>query len=118
MTAYLFGAIPGAFTFGKKGGKRSRFMTHFMFLSVLLSAIALCCGSNLAQQTEASGPPTVGVPGDTAFGTLQQGYLEASNVDEGLIPVYSNALALRNGLLPPPPLTFIVNEDEGVIFFA
>jgi flagellar basal-body rod protein FlgG len=38
-------------------------------------------GSNLAQQTAASGPPTVGVPGDTAFGTIQQGYLESSNVD-------------------------------------
>ena len=38
-------------------------------------------GSNLTQQTVASGPPTVGVPGDTAFGTLQQGYLESSNVD-------------------------------------
>jgi flagellar basal-body rod protein FlgG len=38
-------------------------------------------GSNLAQQTSASGPPTVGVPGDPAFGTLHQGYLESSNVD-------------------------------------
>jgi flagellar basal-body rod protein FlgG len=38
-------------------------------------------GSNLYQQTAASGPPTVGVPGDTAFGLIQQGYLEASNVD-------------------------------------
>jgi len=38
-------------------------------------------GNNLYQQTAASGPPTVGVPGDTAFGTIQQGYLEASNVD-------------------------------------
>jgi flagellar basal-body rod protein FlgG len=38
-------------------------------------------GNNLFQQTAASGPPTVGVPGDTAFGILQQGYLEASNVD-------------------------------------
>ncbi|MGO8798194.1 MAG: flagellar basal-body rod protein FlgG [Roseiarcus sp.] len=38
-------------------------------------------GGNLVQQTAASGPPTVGVPGDTAFGTIQQGYLEASNVD-------------------------------------
>jgi len=38
-------------------------------------------GSNLAQQTAASGQPTVGVPGDTAFGTIQQGYLESSNVD-------------------------------------
>jgi flagellar basal-body rod protein FlgG len=38
-------------------------------------------GSNYFQQTAASGQPTVGVPGDTSFGTLQQGYLEASNVD-------------------------------------
>jgi flagellar basal-body rod protein FlgG len=38
-------------------------------------------GSNLYQQTAASGPPTVGVPGDTAFGVIEQGYLEASNVD-------------------------------------
>jgi flagellar basal-body rod protein FlgG len=38
-------------------------------------------GSNLFQQTAASGQPTVGVPGDTAFGIMQQGYLESSNVD-------------------------------------
>ncbi len=38
-------------------------------------------GSNLFQQTAASGQPQVGVPGDTAFGIIQQGYLEASNVD-------------------------------------
>ena len=38
-------------------------------------------GGNYFQQTQASGPPTVGVPGDTAFGILQQGYVEASNVD-------------------------------------
>jgi flagellar basal-body rod protein FlgG len=38
-------------------------------------------GSNLFQQTAASGQPTTGVPGDTAFGVLQQGYLESSNVD-------------------------------------
>jgi flagellar basal-body rod protein FlgG len=38
-------------------------------------------GNNLYQQTAASGPPNVGVPGDTSFGVIQQGYLEASNVD-------------------------------------
>jgi flagellar basal-body rod protein FlgG len=38
-------------------------------------------GSNLFQQTAASGQPAVGVPGDTAFGVIQQGYVEASNVD-------------------------------------
>jgi flagellar basal-body rod protein FlgG len=41
----------------------------------------LALGSNLFQQTAASGPPTVGIPGDTAFGVVQQGYVEASNVD-------------------------------------
>jgi flagellar basal-body rod protein FlgG len=38
-------------------------------------------GGNLYQQTEASGTPTAGVPGDPGFGTVNQGYLEASNVD-------------------------------------
>lgn len=38
-------------------------------------------GGNLFQQTAASGQPNVGVPGDTAFGVIQQAYLEASNVD-------------------------------------
>jgi flagellar basal-body rod protein FlgG len=38
-------------------------------------------GDNLFQETEASGAAIVGVPGDPAYGTLQQGYLEGSNVD-------------------------------------
>jgi flagellar basal-body rod protein FlgG len=38
-------------------------------------------GGNLFKETEASGQPVVGVPGDPGFGTLSQGYLEASNVD-------------------------------------
>ena len=38
-------------------------------------------GGNLFQQTAASGQPNVGVPGDTSYGIIQQGYLEASNVD-------------------------------------
>jgi len=41
----------------------------------------LALGGNLFQQTAASGQPQVGVPGETAFGTIQQGYVEASNVD-------------------------------------
>ena len=41
----------------------------------------LALGGNLFQQTAASGAPNVGVPGDTAFGVIQQSYLEASNVD-------------------------------------
>lgn len=38
-------------------------------------------GGNLYRQTQASGGPLVGVPGDTGFGSVKQGYLEASNVD-------------------------------------
>ena len=38
-------------------------------------------GSNLFSETEASGAPVAGVPGDPGFATIQQGYLEASNVD-------------------------------------
>jgi flagellar basal-body rod protein FlgG len=38
-------------------------------------------GSNLFQETEASGQPTVANPGQPGFGSLKQGYLEASNVN-------------------------------------
>ena len=41
----------------------------------------LALGNNLFQETGASGTANVGVPGDTSFGVIQQGYLEASNVD-------------------------------------
>lgn len=38
-------------------------------------------GENLWIETGASGPPVEGIPGEQAFGTLKQGYYEASNVD-------------------------------------
>jgi flagellar basal-body rod protein FlgG len=38
-------------------------------------------GSNTFLETEASGPPLVGVPGEDGLGTLRQGYLEQSSVD-------------------------------------
>lgn len=38
-------------------------------------------GSNLFSETEASGTAVAGVPGDPGYATVQQGYLEASNVD-------------------------------------
>ena len=38
-------------------------------------------GSNLFKESGASGPPTTGTPGSVGFGTLLQGYTEASNVD-------------------------------------
>lgn len=37
-------------------------------------------GSNLYKETLASGPPELGNPGENGFGTLNQGYLELSNV--------------------------------------
>lgn len=38
-------------------------------------------GDNLFRETTASGPANVGVPGDPGFATIEQGYLESSNVD-------------------------------------
>ena len=38
-------------------------------------------GGNLLKETAASGPATTGTPGTAGFGTLLQGYTEASNVD-------------------------------------
>jgi len=38
-------------------------------------------GGNLYRETTASGTPVVGLPGDPSFGTVEQGYLELSNVD-------------------------------------
>ena len=37
-------------------------------------------GSNLYKETSASGTPQLGTPGQNGFGTLNQGYLELSNV--------------------------------------
>ena len=37
-------------------------------------------GDNLLAETEASGTPTTGTPGDNEFGTIQGGFLERSNV--------------------------------------
>lgn len=38
-------------------------------------------GDNLFEETAASGPAVAGVPGDPGFGTIEQFYLENSNVD-------------------------------------
>jgi len=41
----------------------------------------LAQGDNLLLETEASGPPTTGVPGVDSIGTLQQYFIETSNVN-------------------------------------
>ena len=38
-------------------------------------------GDNLFQQTQSSGAPQAGVPGAAGYGTIQQGFLETSNVN-------------------------------------
>lgn len=38
-------------------------------------------GDNLFRETPASGTANLGIPGDPGFGTIEHGYLEASNVD-------------------------------------
>lgn len=38
-------------------------------------------GSNLLRESQASGPATVAVPGTDGFGSIEQGFLERSNVD-------------------------------------
>ncbi|MBO6575835.1 MAG: flagellar basal-body rod protein FlgG [Rhodothermales bacterium] len=38
-------------------------------------------GGNLYEQTDTSGEPFIGTPGQDGLGTIMQGYLEASNVD-------------------------------------
>lgn len=38
-------------------------------------------GGNLFEQTESSGEPTIGTPGQDGLGTLRQGFLEDANVD-------------------------------------
>jgi flagellar basal-body rod protein FlgG len=38
-------------------------------------------GDNLFQETPASGAANIGIPGDPGYATIEQGYLEASNVD-------------------------------------
>ncbi|HUT30657.1 MAG TPA: flagellar basal-body rod protein FlgG [Sedimentisphaerales bacterium] len=37
-------------------------------------------GDNMLAETEASGTPTTGTPGESGFGTIQSGFLEKSNV--------------------------------------
>ena len=59
---------------------------HLLAAAVVL-AILTCAGTAAASdlvwtaQTAASGTANVGVPAEQSFGSIQQGYVEASNVD-------------------------------------
>lgn len=52
-------------------------------------------GGNLFATTDASGPPTITNPGLTGVGTLQQGYLEQSNVS--VVQEFINLIAAQRG---------------------
>jgi flagellar basal-body rod protein FlgG len=53
----------------------------------------MALGGNLFQPTAASGQAVTGVPGDPGFGHINQGYLEASNVDP--VSEISNMIAAQ-----------------------
>ncbi len=50
-------------------------------------------GNNLLNETQASGAATTGNPGTTAFGTIQQGFLETSNVN--IVSEITNLIAAQ-----------------------
>ena len=73
QTGLVTATVPGQTTQQQLG--------QLTIASFVNEAGLLALGGNYFQQTTASGQPTVGVPGDTSFGIIQQGYVEASNVD-------------------------------------
>ena len=51
-------------------------------LATFVNSVGLLkLGENLYQETDGSGPPCTGNPGQNGVGVLRQGFLEASNVD-------------------------------------
>lgn len=67
-----------AFFDGQTGGQQIGAITLASFTNEKgLEAI----GGNLFRETQASGPPIIGVPGLEGRGSLRQGYLEESSVD-------------------------------------
>jgi len=53
---------------------------QFQFAKFVNPAGLHAVGGDIYQETVASGTPILGNPGSTGFGTVQQGYLESSNV--------------------------------------
>jgi flagellar basal-body rod protein FlgG len=54
---------------------------QFQLATFANEAGLLAIGDNLYLETPASGAATTGVPGDTGYGKMQQGFLETSNVN-------------------------------------
>ncbi|SHJ05420.1 flagellar basal-body rod protein FlgG [Wenxinia saemankumensis] len=69
VTAYFADAVQG------------QFLGQFTLSSFTNARGLEAIGSNLFLETEASGPPLGGTPGQDGLGMLRQGYLEESSVD-------------------------------------
>ncbi|MCV2401505.1 flagellar basal-body rod protein FlgG [Marinomonas sp. C2222] len=70
-------------------------------------------GQNIYQETNASGPPIVGVPGTDSLGTISQGMLEASNVNsvEELVNMISTQRAYEMN-------SKVISAADGMMSFA
>lgn len=64
-----------------KGETEPRLLGQFSIANFVNEVGLDPLGGNLYRETAASGAPTVGLAGDVGFGTIKQGYVEASNVD-------------------------------------
>jgi len=68
--------------FGEVQGNPQPVLIGQFSLASFVNEVGLApLGGNLYRETAASGPATVGVPGENGMGRVKQSYLEASNVD-------------------------------------
>jgi flagellar basal-body rod protein FlgG len=63
------------------GEMEVRDLGQFQIANFANEAGLIPLGDNLFQESAASGQAIVGIPGDPGFATIEQGYLESSNVD-------------------------------------
>jgi flagellar basal-body rod protein FlgG len=73
----------------------------------------MALGGNLFQPTEASGQAVTGAPGDLGFGHINQGYLEASNVDP--VSEISNMIAAQRAYEMNSKVVEAANSMAGTI---
>src|SRR6202030_106876 len=62
IMADLLDLVSVAFVCGKEGGSHCLLRTYFLYYGLVLSVVALSCGSSLAQQEPASMPKAQQVP--------------------------------------------------------
>ena len=68
--------------FARVGGAAEQQEIGQLSLATFANDVGLTpLGDNLFAQSDASGEPQVGTPGDPGFATIRQGYLESSNVE-------------------------------------